>query len=145
MTDAGDAAPEGRRRTRSRGAETAQPDDPGAGPDHEPEPDRVTVAHRPSSPSDPASNTGDREPGATREPNLRGLVGAGPSLLTPATAMRVRDASRPSPEQVAAADTAAAALVRRRLGERRAAGERRAPGDRPQPDDRHQSGDHHQR
>lgn len=38
------------------------------------------------------------------ERGLRGLVGAGPSQLSAAAAMRARDAARPSAEDLAAAD-----------------------------------------
>jgi len=38
------------------------------------------------------------------ERGLRGLVGAGPSQLTISAAMRARDAARPTPDELAAAD-----------------------------------------
>jgi hypothetical protein len=46
------------------------------------------------------------------ERGLRGLIGGGSSQVTPAAAMRARDASRPSPEDLARAE-AELTIVRR--------------------------------
>jgi len=47
-----------------------------------------------------AESTDSRDPDHV----LRGLVGSGPSLLRPDAAMRARDASRPTPEDLAEAE-----------------------------------------
>jgi hypothetical protein len=46
------------------------------------------------------------------ERGLRGLIGGGSSQVTPAAAMRARDAARPRPEDMARAETELA-IVRR--------------------------------
>jgi hypothetical protein len=88
-----------RRRRRVRTTET----------DPEPEAQTAAVADEPApwvaeAPADP--DTGSVERG------LRGLVGGGSSQISPAAAMRARDAARPRPEDLARAE-AELTIVRR--------------------------------
>jgi hypothetical protein len=61
-------------------------------------------------PDDPADPPDAEVPG---ERGLRGLIGGGSSQVSPASAMRARDAARPRPEDLARAETELV-IVRRR-------------------------------
>jgi hypothetical protein len=67
----------------------------------------ASVGEHRQPPSDPAADLQARPP--TTEPReddraLRGLVGAGPSMLSLDAALRARDASRPTEEEMAEAE-----------------------------------------
>ncbi len=85
--------PKARRRIRSRKRQ-----DPPA-----PHPPDATASPEPPASNAPAGRRARR--GADRsERGLRGLVGAGPTQLGVTAAMRARDASRPTPADLAAAE-----------------------------------------
>lgn len=97
--------PTARRRLRSRKRQdTPAPHPPDATASPEP-----TASPDPTAPPEPAASpapAGRRaRRGADRtERGLRGLVGAGPTQLGVTAAMRARDASRPTPADLAAAE-----------------------------------------
>ena len=63
-------------------------------------PSPVGTAARSRVPDEAAPWVADVDP-ASGERGLRGLVGGGSSQVTPVAAMRARDASRPTPEDLA--------------------------------------------
>lgn len=103
---AGASAEPGRRRRRVRHQPPGPPADPGPAA-------AETAAIADATPvraDEPADLPDVEVPG---ERGLRGLIGGGSSQVTPAAAMRARDASRPGPEDLARAE-AELVIVRRR-------------------------------
>lgn len=97
--------PKARRRVRSRKRHDAPPKQPpeaAASPAPAASPERTASPER-AAPREPAGRRARRGTDRT-ERGLRGLVGAGPTQLGVTAAMRARDASRPTPADLAAAE-----------------------------------------
>lgn len=104
-----------RRRRRSRHQPTATGDPEPTRDDHRrsrtdqtphtPQPKTDPVPQPPPHPTPPDSpRHHGREDDDNGERGLRGLIGAGSSQVNPATALRARDAARPTPDDLATAE-----------------------------------------
>jgi hypothetical protein len=97
------------RRRRVDAEEPAEQDDGTASePAPAPTPRLLARSARPEAPAAPTDRS-DRAEGASRrrelgDRGLRGLVAAGPTQVSVTSAMRARDAARPTPEDLAAAE-----------------------------------------